>query len=117
MKVQKLYETALLTLGKTEEGTSYSFAERVPALLNPDITVLNLFRDGDKQLPVVKRINDELDLTGKEAQGLSLCLAYLAATEIEGFPEARLALLLRQRNQVMGSFSTGMEEIAETMGV
>lgn len=117
MKVQKIYEDALAMVGKTEEGSTYPFMDRVPSLLNPDITVLNYFRDDDNQLDPVAKINDEIELTAKEAQGLSLCLACVMATEINGFPDTRLAALMRQRDQVMGSISTAMEEITEAIRV
>lgn len=117
MKVQELYENALALVGKNEEGTSYPFMDRVPSLLNPEIYVLNSFRDEDAQIDTVIRIDDEIDLTAKEAQGLSLCLAYAIATEINGYPEARTMALYQQRNRVMGSICTEMEEIEETIGV
>lgn len=117
MKVQKLYENALALIGKTEEGTSYPFMERVPSLLNLDLAVLNLYRSEDEQLPEVETIGDDIDLTAKEANGLTLCLAYTAASEIDGFPENRLVTLYKQRNGVMGSITTGMEDIAERIGV
>ena len=117
MKVQKIYEKALLILGKTEEGTAYPFLDRVPSLLNPDIAMLNLFRADDQQLSEVTKISDDLALTAKEANGLAFCLAYTAGTEISGFPQARLATIYQQRNQIMGSINTGMEEITETIGI
>lgn len=117
MKVQKIYEDALSLIGKTEEGTTYSFVDRVPALLNPDIAVLNIFRSEDEQIETVNSIADEIEVSNKEAQGLTLCLAFAAASETEGIPETRLVHLLRQRNSVMGAITTGMEEIAETIGV
>ena len=117
MKVQKIYEKALLILGKTEEGTSYPFLDRVPSLLNLDIATLNLFRADDAQLPEVTKISQDLAVTAKEAEGLAYCLAYIAGTEISDYPQARLALIYRQRNQIMGSINTGMEEIVETIGI
>lgn len=119
MKVQEIYKKALLIIGKTEEGTNYPFMDRVPSLLNPDIATLNLFRDSDKQLSEVSKMSDELDLTAKEANGLAYCLAYIAATEgsSKSFSDARLALLYKQRNAIMGSITTGLQNITETIGM
>ncbi len=117
MKVQKIYEKALLILGKTEEGTAYPFLDRVPSLLNPDIVTLNLFRDEDSQLEFAEKISDDISFTDTEANGLAYCLAYIAATEIDNFSNARLSLIYKQRNQIMGSITTDMAEIEETVGV
>ena len=117
MRVQKIYENALALIGRTEEGTDYSFMDRVTSLLNPDIAVLNAFRGDDNLIPEVEKISDDIDITAKEAQGLSLCLACMAASEIDGFSESRLSLLYRQRGTVMGSINTGMEDITETIGM
>lgn len=117
MKVQKIYEDALAMIGKTEEGTAYPFADRVPTLLNSDIATLNLYRADDQQIESVETIGDDIEITEKEAQGLTLCLAFVAASETQGISEARVAHILKDRNRVMGSFTTGMEEIAETVGV
>lgn len=113
MRVQELYETALAIIGKTEEGTDYDFMNRVPYLLNSPIHTLNLFRDSDNQIAEVKTIADTIELTAQEAQGLSLCLACVAASEIDGFPENRLAAIYRERAMVMGGVSTGMTDIPE----
>lgn len=117
MKVQKIYEDALFLIGKTEEGTDYPLVDRVPTLLNSDIATLNLYRPNDQQIESVKTIGDEIEVTEKEAQGLTLCLAFVAASETQGISEMRLAQIMRDRNRVMGSFTTGMEDIVETIGV
>lgn len=117
MRVQKIYENALAILGKTEEGTAYPFMQRVPFLVNQELVTLNLFRDDENQLPEVNTVADEINITSKEAQGLSLCLACVMATEIDDVPEERVADIVRNRNSVMGSITSGMEEIRETIGV
>lgn len=115
MKIQKLYEQALNIVGKTEEGTSYPFMDRLPSLLNLDLIVLNSFRDDDNQLELVTKISDDVDLTNKEAQGLSLCLAYHIAMEDPDIPDERKVAIGRQRDMVMGSICTEMEQIPEAI--
>lgn len=117
MKVQKIYEDALAMIGKTEEGTSYPFADRVPTLLNSGIATLNLYRADDQQIESVETLRDELEISKKEARGLTLCLAFVAASETQGIPEMRVVQILKERNQAMGSFTTGMEDIVERTGV
>ncbi|MEE0775867.1 MAG: hypothetical protein U0M15_02255 [Bacillota bacterium] len=112
VKVQAVYERALSLLGKTEEGTDYPFADRAPALLNTYIHELNLFRDEENQISPVETMQSVFDISEKEALALAYCLAAVAGSEA-GIPELSLKVIFDTHNRLMGSFTTGFEDIPE----
>ena len=112
VKVQAIYEKALAVLGKTEEGTDYPLADRVPALLGPYIQTINLYRDEANKIPAVKTLQDKIELTDREAEALAYCLAAVAGSEA-GISQFALKIIFENRNALMGAFTGGFEDIGE----
>lgn len=112
VKLQEIYEKALSVLGKTEEGTDYPFADRAPALLNTYLYELNLFREAENQISPAETMQSVLDISEKEALALAYCLAAVTGSEA-GIPELSLKVIYDTRNRLMGSFTTGFEDIPE----
>lgn len=112
MRIQDIYLGALQIIGKEEGIGPSSFVDRVPYLLNNFAPYLNPFRT--TELPEIKTIADELDLSAKEANILRLYLARQIAYE-EGFSEGRIEMIVGDFNRAMSTLSTGMQQIPATI--
>ena len=116
VKIQDIYESALSILGKTEEGTDYPFMDRFPAILNVHIAEINLFRDDNKQIALISKMSDSVDLSDREKNALSYCMAANAAAEID-MQDLALKNIFDMRNRLMASINTGLEDVSERYGV
>ena len=112
MTIQYIYEKSLDILGKSEEGTNFAFARRVPVLLLPYISTFNTFRGEAEQLPLIVTLKTDLDLTDNEYNALIYTLAYEAAISAGNFSKEILANLGYTKQVLLSRIGTGMQKIA-----
>lgn len=111
MTIQYIYEKALDILGKSEEGTDFAFAKRVPVLLLPYISVFNTFRGEAERLPQIVTLKTDLDLSDKEYNALVYSLAYEAALSADNFSKEVISNLGHTKQILLSQICTGMQKI------